>query len=56
VSEARRFTEWSRGDASDMDGQIGKSSERERVSQTPNSETDLKICVHLCPFVANVAA
>jgi hypothetical protein len=29
------FTERSRGDASDIDGQAGKPSERERTSQTP---------------------
>jgi error-prone DNA polymerase len=37
VSDAnglRRFTEWSRGDASDMDEQVEKPSERERGSQT----------------------
>jgi error-prone DNA polymerase len=31
----RRFIEWSRGSASDMDGQVEKPSERERASQTP---------------------
>ena len=31
----RRFTEWSRGDASDMDGQLARARERERTSQTP---------------------
>src|SRR5436853_6663448 len=31
----RRFTEWSRGDASDMDGQPARARERERTSQTP---------------------
>src|SRR5438067_1872803 len=43
VSDAnsyRRFTEWSRGDASDMDGQIEKPSERERASQTPYKSAD----------------
>src|SRR5216110_121502 len=35
-----RFTEWSRGDASDMDGQIEKSSERERARQTPYKSAD----------------
>jgi hypothetical protein len=30
-----RFTEWSRGDASDIDGRIDRPSERERASQTP---------------------
>jgi error-prone DNA polymerase len=38
VSDAnvgRRFTEWSRRDASDIDGQVEKPSERERASQTP---------------------
>jgi hypothetical protein len=31
----RRFTEWSRGDASDIDGQLVRASERGRASQTP---------------------
>ncbi len=31
----RRFTEWSRGDASDMDGRLVRARERERASQTP---------------------
>src|SRR6266487_4289934 len=38
VSDANpsgRFTEWSREEASDMDGQVDRSSERERTSQTP---------------------
>ena len=30
-----RFTEWSRGDASDIDGQPIWARERERTSQTP---------------------
>src|SRR4029434_10707087 len=30
-----RFTEWSRGDASDIDGQPARARERERASQTP---------------------
>ena len=38
ANSSRRFTEWSRGDASDMDGQIEKPSERERASQTPYNE------------------
>jgi hypothetical protein len=36
-SNTRRFTEWSRGDASDMDGQLGRVRERGRASQTPYS-------------------
>ena len=40
ANSSRRFTEWSRGDASDMDGQIEKSSERERASQTPYKSAD----------------
>jgi len=32
---ARRFAEWSRGDASDMDGEPVRASERVRMSQTP---------------------
>ena len=31
----RRFTEWSRGGASDMDEQLVRARERERTSQTP---------------------
>ena len=31
----RRFTEWSRGDASDIDQRLGRARERERTSQTP---------------------
>jgi hypothetical protein len=34
------FTEWSRGDASDMGGQVDRSSERERTSQTPYNTSD----------------
>jgi hypothetical protein len=30
-----RFTEWSRGDASDIDGRLGRAREREQTSQTP---------------------
>ena len=30
-----RFTEWSRREASDIDGQLVRASERERTSQTP---------------------
>src|SRR4029453_18430291 len=44
VSDAnvgRRFTEWSRGGASDMDGQVEKPSQRERASQTPYKSADL---------------
>jgi hypothetical protein len=29
------FTEWSRGDASDIDGQFVRATERRRTSQTP---------------------
>src|SRR5262249_9116101 len=35
ADHSRRFTEWSRGDASDMDGQFARPNERERMSQTP---------------------
>ncbi|OLE10148.1 MAG: hypothetical protein AUG52_10560 [Verrucomicrobia bacterium 13_1_20CM_3_54_17] len=31
----RRFAEWSRGDASDIDGQLVRARERGRASQTP---------------------
>ena len=31
----RRFTEWSRGDASDIDGQLVRARERKRASKTP---------------------
>jgi hypothetical protein len=31
----RRFTEWSRGDASDIDGRLVRARERGRASQTP---------------------
>ena len=37
---ARRLAEWSRGDASDIDGQVEKPSERERASQTPYKPAD----------------
>src|SRR5205809_209960 len=40
ANSSRRFTEWSRGDASDMDGQIEKPSERERARQTPYKSAD----------------
>jgi hypothetical protein len=30
-----RFTEWSRREPNDMDGQVERPSERERASQTP---------------------
>jgi error-prone DNA polymerase len=46
VSDAnfsRRFTEWSRGDASDMDGQVEKPSQRERASQTPYKPIEMLI-------------
>jgi error-prone DNA polymerase len=35
ANTSRRFTEWSRGDASDMEGRVNRPSERERTSQTP---------------------
>src|SRR5262249_13562845 len=35
VSDAWRFTEWSRWKSSDMDGQVSRPSQRERASQTP---------------------
>ena len=34
-AQTRRFTERSRGDASDIDGQLVRASERARTSQTP---------------------
>jgi error-prone DNA polymerase len=37
---ARRFAEWSRGDASDMDGRVNRPSERQRTSQTPYKPAD----------------
>jgi len=40
---SRRFTEWSRGDASDMDGQVEKPSEREQTSQTPYKPIEMLI-------------
>jgi error-prone DNA polymerase len=40
ANSSRRFTEWSRGDASDMDGQIEKPSERKRASQTSYKSAD----------------
>jgi error-prone DNA polymerase len=40
ANPSRRFTEWSRGDASDMDGQVEKPRERERASQTPYKSAD----------------
>jgi error-prone DNA polymerase len=46
VSDAnfsRRFAEWSRGDASDIDGQVEKPSERERASQTPYKPIEMLI-------------
>jgi error-prone DNA polymerase len=46
VSDAnfsRHFTEWSRGNASDMDGQIEKPSKRERASQTPYKPIEMLI-------------
>jgi len=35
ANPSRRFTEWNRGGASDIDGQVEKPSEREGASQTP---------------------
>jgi hypothetical protein len=35
ASWLRRFTEWSRGGASDIDGQLVRARERKRASQTP---------------------
>lgn len=32
------FTEWSRREASDIDGKVAKASERERKSQTPDKK------------------
>jgi error-prone DNA polymerase len=46
VSDAnfsRRFTEWSHGNASDMDGQVEKPRERERASQTPYKPIEMLI-------------
>jgi error-prone DNA polymerase len=46
VSDANfspRFTEWSRGDASDMGGQVEKPSQRERASQTPYKPIEMLI-------------
>src|SRR5437667_1970640 len=34
-SQRRRFTEWSRREASDIDGQLIRARERARTSQTP---------------------
>ena len=35
TSLSRRFTEWSRRELSDIDGQLIRARERERTSQTP---------------------
>jgi error-prone DNA polymerase len=46
VSDAnlsRRFTECSRGDANDMDGQFATPNERERTSQTPYKQIEFLI-------------
>jgi error-prone DNA polymerase len=46
VSDANfsgRFAEWSRGDASDVDGQVEKPSERERASQTSYKPIEMLI-------------
>ena len=59
----RRFTEWSRREPSDMDGQVARQSERERASQTPynnsltsdfssfSSATDASIFARLKSFI-----
>ena len=39
----RRFTGWSRGDASDMDGQLVRARERERASQTPYNSYQMSV-------------
>jgi hypothetical protein len=43
VPAARRFTERSRGDASDIDGQLVRASKRERTSETPSKI----VCIRL---------
>ena len=40
ASFSRRFAKWSRGDASDIDGQPVRASERARMSQTSYKPTD----------------
>jgi holo-[acyl-carrier protein] synthase len=42
-AEPRRFTERSRGDASDIDGQLVRASERARTSQTPYSSHQMSV-------------
>ena len=42
-AKARRFTERSGGDASDIDGQLVRASERARTSQTPNSSRRMSV-------------
>src|SRR5437763_14194486 len=37
VAADRRLTQWSRGDMSDIDGQLVRARERERASQTPTN-------------------
>ena len=61
----RRFTEWSRREPSDMDGQVARPSERERASQTPynnsltsdfssfSSATDASIFARLKSFIGS---
>jgi len=39
----RRFTEWSRGGASDVEGQLVRASERVRTSQTPYNSTHMSV-------------
>jgi error-prone DNA polymerase len=54
VSDAnfsRRFTEWSCGGASDMDGQVEKPSQRERASQTPYKPIEMLIEAFGCQNV-----
>jgi holo-[acyl-carrier protein] synthase len=41
--KARRFTERSRGDASDIDGQLVRAREQERASQTPYSSHQMSV-------------
>ncbi len=42
-AKVRRFTERSRGDASDIDGQLVRASERARTSQTPYSFLQMSV-------------
>src|SRR5262245_14167326 len=43
MPDAWRFTEWSRREPSDMDGQVQRPSERERASQTPYRKRRLSL-------------